>query len=171
MWKVSKQLFQATTSKSLNTGNSDKSTETVPDHCYEYPKKPAKTSKLKDQCKASIETTNRFSVLSPDENPTDSMGKDSSPDGACERSIQIDYTNSNHRTPSYKKTNKIPQKNKFPVTVMLGDSIIKDVKGWKLSDKKNKVVVKHFSGAKTKDMESYSHPRTKSRNNHHPLWD
>ena len=113
---------------------------------------------MKDQCKASIETTNRFSVLSPDENPTDSMGKDSSPDGACERSIQIDYTNSNHRTPSYKKTNKIPQKNKFPVTVMLGDSIIKDVKGWKLSDKKNKVVVKHFSGAKTKDMESYIIP-------------
>ena len=29
----------------------------------------------------------RFSVLLPDENPTDSMGKDSSLDGACERSI------------------------------------------------------------------------------------
>ena len=29
---------------------------------------------------------------------------------------------------------------------------------WKLSDKKNKVVVKHFSGAKTKDMESYIIP-------------
>ena len=32
------------------------------------------------------------------------------------------------------------------------DSIVKDMKGWKLSDEKNKVVVKHFSGAKTKDI-------------------
>ena len=49
----------------------------------------------------------------------------------------------------------MPGKNKLPVTVILGDSIVKDVKGWKLSDEKNKVVVKHFVGAKTKDVESY----------------
>ena len=49
----------------------------------------------------------------------------------------------------------MPGKNKLPVTVILGDSIVKDVKGWKLSDEKNKVVVKHFIGAKTKDVESY----------------
>ena len=36
---------------------------------------------------------------------------------------------------------------------------MKDVKAWKLSDKKNKVVVKHFSGAKPKDMESYIIPK------------
>ena len=99
------QLFHITTSKPLNTGNPDKSTKTVPDDCYEYPKKkPTKASKLKGQRKTSVETTNRFSVLSPDENPTDSMEMDSSLDGACERSIQIDYSNSNHRTTSYKKT-------------------------------------------------------------------
>ena len=40
----------------------------------------------------------------------------------------------------------------------MGDSIVKDVKGWKLSDKQNKVVVKHFSGAETKDMESHIFP-------------
>ena len=57
------QLFHTTTSKSLNTDNPDKSTKTVPDDCYEYPQKPAKTSTLKDQRKTSIETTNRFSVL------------------------------------------------------------------------------------------------------------
>ena len=38
----------------------------------------------------SIEINNHFSVLSPDESPTDSMRKDSLRDGACERSIQID---------------------------------------------------------------------------------
>ena len=35
---------------------------------------------------------------------------------------------------------------------------MKELKGWKLSDEKNKVVVKYFSGAKTKDMESYIIP-------------
>ena len=57
------------------------------------------------------------------------MGKDSSLDGACERSIQIDDSNSNHHTTSYKKTNKICRKNKLSVTVVLVDSIAKDVKG------------------------------------------
>ena len=60
------QLFHTNSSKSLNTDNPDKSTKTVPDDCYEYPKKPAKTSKLKDQRKTSIETTNHLSILSPE---------------------------------------------------------------------------------------------------------
>ena len=85
-------------------------------------------------------------------------GKDSSLDGACERSIQIDDSNSNNQATSHRKSNKIPRKNKLPVNVILGNSIVKDVKGWKLSDDKNKVVVKHFSGDKTKDMESYIIP-------------
>ena len=70
------------------------------------------------------------------------MGKDSSLNGVCERSIQKDDSNSNYRTTSYKKANKIPRKNKLHVTVILGDSIVKDVEDWKLSDEKNKVVVK-----------------------------
>ena len=144
--------------KQLTGCSLHKFAKTVPDDCYEYPKKPAKTSKLNDQRNTSIETTNRFSILSPDDIPTDSTGKDSSLDDACERSIQIDDSNSNNRTTSYKKSNKIPRKNKLPVTAILGDSIVKDVKGWKLSDDKNKVVVKHFSRSKTKDMESYIIP-------------
>ena len=55
----------------------------------------------------------------------------------------------------------MPGKNKLPVTVILGDSIVKDVKGRKLSDEKNKVVVKHFVGAKTKDVESCIIPNLK----------
>ena len=69
------RLFHTTTSKSLNTGNPNKSAKAVPDDCYEYLKKAAKTSKLKDQHKISIKTTNRFFVLLPDENPTGSMRK------------------------------------------------------------------------------------------------
>ena len=55
----------------------------------------------------------------------------------------------------------MPGKNKLPVTVILRDSIVKDVKGRKLSDEKNKVVVKHFIGAKTKDVECYIIPNLK----------
>ena len=53
-------------------------------------KQTARASKLNDQRKTSIEINNNFSILSPDENPTDLMGKDSSLDDVCERSIQID---------------------------------------------------------------------------------
>ena len=88
------------------------------------------------------------------------MGKDSSLDNACDRPIQIDESNSNHSTTSHKKTNEITRK-KLPVTVIIGDSIVKEVKGWKLSDKKNKVLVKHFSGAKTKYIQSYIIPTLK----------
>ena len=84
---------------------------------------------MKDHCKISVKTTNNFSVFLPDENATDSIGKYSSLDGTCERSRQIDDSNSNHHTTSYQKTNKMSGKNKLPVTVMLGDSIVKDVKG------------------------------------------
>ena len=89
------------------------------------------------------------------------MGKDSSLDGACERSIQTDDSNSSHRITSCKKASKMPRKNKLPVTIILEGLIVNDVKGWKLSDEKNRVVVKHFSGAKTKDMESYIIPTLK----------
>ena len=39
------------------------------------------------------------------------------------------------------------------VTIILGDSIIKDAKAWELTDESNKVVVKSFRGAtKTKHL-------------------
>ena len=42
------------------------------------------------------------------------------------------------------------------MTAIFEHSILKDVKGWKLSEEKNKVVIKHFSGAKTKEIEPYN---------------
>ena len=47
------------------------------------------------------------------------------------------------------------------MTAIVGDSIIKDVYGWELSDKENKVVVKHFSGSTTEDMKTYIQPPLK----------
>ena len=46
----------------------------------------------------------------------------------------------------------------LPVTAILVDSMVKDIKGWKMSNCTWKVVVKHLSGAKTKDMKSYVIP-------------
>ena len=41
--------------------------------------------------------------------------------------------------------------------------MVKDIKGWELSDESSKVVTKHFSAANTTDMKSYL-LQTKSRN-------
>ena len=47
------------------------------------------------------------------------------------------------------------------VTVILGDSIIKDGKGWEITDNSNKVVVKSFPGAATSQMKWHVKPTTK----------
>ena len=49
------------------------------------------------------------------------------------------------------------------VTVLVGDSIVKDVKGWEISDRENKFVVRLFPGAKTDDMKSYVVPTIKQK--------
>ena len=41
--------------------------------------------------------------------------------------------------------------------------MIKDIKGWKMSSRTCKVIVKHFSKAKTKDMKSYVIPTVKQK--------
>ena len=46
------------------------------------------------------------------------------------------------------------------VTVVLGDSIIKDVKGWELTDDSNKVVVKSSRGGITSQMKWHIKPTT-----------
>ena len=51
-----------------------------------------------------------------------------------------------------------PDKRKLPVTVTFGDSMVKDIKGWKMSSRTREVVVKRFSGAKIKEMKSYIIP-------------
>ena len=50
------------------------------------------------------------------------------------------------------------QSPKKKVTAVLGDSIIKNLQGWRLSDDNNHVVVKSFAGANCTDMEDYLKP-------------
>ena len=44
------------------------------------------------------------------------------------------------------------------MTVIVGDSMVKNVRGWDISNQKDKVIVKSFSGATTEDMEDYLKP-------------
>ncbi|CAB4031447.1 Scavenger receptor cysteine-rich type 1 M130, partial [Paramuricea clavata] len=50
------------------------------------------------------------------------------------------------------------QSPKKKVIAVLGDSIIKNLQGWRLSDDNNHVVVKSFAGANCTDMEDYLKP-------------
>ena len=43
-------------------------------------------------------------------------------------------------------------------TVIIGDSIISKVQGWRMSDNSNRISVKSFSGAKVEDMSHYIKP-------------
>ena len=47
------------------------------------------------------------------------------------------------------------------MTAIIGDSMIKDVYGWELPDREEKLVVKHFSGSTTEDMKTYIQPPLK----------
>ena len=82
---------------------------------------------MKDQTKNTTHATNSFCLIT-DESPTDTMEKKSSLDDVCGRCIQIYENNSKRRTTSYRKSKEMSRKNKFSVTVILGDSIVKEVK-------------------------------------------
>ena len=64
-------------------------------------------------------------------------------------------SNVNKNTTSSHKSSQSPSKK---VKVVAGDSILKHVEGWCLSNTSNHVVVKSFSGATTSDMEDYLRP-------------
>ena len=70
----------------------------------------------------------------------------------------INTATQNKQNPNGKPESDTPDKRKLSVTIKLADSKVKDIKGWKMSSCTRKVVVKHFSGAKTKDMKSYIIP-------------
>ena len=60
--------------------------------------------------------------------------------------------NSNRKIFSKKEMKDKKNRKSRDITVILGDSIIKDVKGWELTEDSNKVVVKSFRGATTSQM-------------------
>ena len=63
-----------------------------------------------------------------------------------------------HSLHDNQNTNMNTTKSDKKVTVIAGDSIIKNLHGWRLSDMNNHVVVKSFPGATIEDMEDYLKP-------------
>ena len=61
-------------------------------------------------------------------------------------------SNSSRKISSKKKMKDKKIRKSRDVTVILSDSIIKDVKGWELTDDSNKIVVKSFRGATTSQI-------------------
>ena len=57
--------------------------------------------------------------------------------------------NSNNKTES-----DTLDKRNLPITVILSDSMVKNIKDLKILSRTCKVLLKHFSGAKTNDMKS-----------------
>ena len=68
--------------------------------------------------------------------------------------------NSNSKIHSKKEIKDKKIRKSRDVTVILGDSIITDVKCWELTDDSNKVVVKSFRGATTSQMKWHVKPTT-----------
>ena len=69
-------------------------------------------------------------------------------------------SNSSRKISSKKEMKDKKFRKSRDVTVILGDSIIKDVKGWELTDHSNKVVVKSFRGGTTSQMKWHVKPTT-----------
>ena len=68
-------------------------------------------------------------------------------------------SNENRKNVPKNKRNKNDQSK--IMTAIVDDSMIKDVYGWELSDREEKVVVKHFSESTTEDMKTYIQPPLK----------
>ena len=69
---------------------------------------------------------------------------------------QVEQQSSKQNSNAQRSDKSQSPKKKF--TAVLGDSIIKNLQGWRLSDDNNHVVVKSFAGANCTDMEDYLKP-------------
>ena len=112
-----------------------------------------------------IESKNRYSPLETEDSPTENENtKSDSPNTKVTgKQKAINTATQNTQNSNDKTESDTPDKRKLPVTVILGDSMIKDIKGWEMSRSTRKVVMKHFSGAKTKDMKSYVIPTVEQK--------
>jgi len=113
---------------------------------FQTPKNTAKKSNFDSNYKTI--TQNRFEVLS-----TGNENNEMDP-----KSFEIEIDDKNVTKRQIRKGGNQNKKPNKTIVAILGDSIVKDVKGWELSDNKKKVIVKSFSGATTHCMKSHIVP-------------
>ena len=102
------------------------------------------------------ETQNRYLPLETEESPTENGNTrtDSANTKITAKQNVIHAATQNIKNFNDKTESDTPDKRKLPVSVIQGDSMIKEIKDWKISSRTCKVIIKHFSGAKTRDMKS-----------------
>ena len=84
--------------------------------------------------------------------------------------LQVNLGNNDIKKDQHKHKSKTKKRNEKcrSVKVVVGDSIVKKVKGWELSTKDDLFTVRSFPGAKTDDMESYIlNPRLQKTRTYH----
>ena len=76
-------------------------------------------------------------------------------EGISSRQVNLRNNNIEMINISIKEGQKSNEKGRS-VTVVVGDSIVKKIKGWELSTKDDLFIVRSFPGTMTDDMESYT---------------
>ena len=135
-----------------NFDNSFKNSKSQ-DKQFIKPKKTAKKKQFKDD-KNNYASPNKYESLTiKDSNVDDDITPETPNDGKKEDKIRGNTSN-------YKKQNNSISKIKKKAVVILRDSIVKNVNGWQLSKSltNEKVSVKSFPGATTKQMSIYLKP-------------
>lgn len=121
----------------------------TPCDIFLHPKNPVKAIKRDQIEKNPITFNNRYDGLLIEENTNEQNNDIFTP-------LQNDNV-TKRKSRGNKTQNRNDNVNKQVVAV-IGDSMIKHVKGYKLSNKDKKVVVKTFPGAKTNCMQHYLKP-------------
>ena len=80
-------------------------------------------------------------------------------------SRQVNLGNNDTKKDQHKHKSKAKKRNEKvrSVAMVVGDSIVKKVKGWELSIKDDLFVVRYFPGANADDTESYIKPTLKNK--------
>ena len=139
-----------------NTQNSICQTEKISTKTqsrFEFPKRHARSSKTQLSQQNDYIHENQFNPLLP----FDDTFNDETNDAVNESNTQQkNFDNITERKKPKLNEKKSVEKKRY--VAIVGDSIVKEVKGHLLSTKKETVVVKTFSGATTKQMYDYVNP-------------
>ena len=128
--------------------------ENIEDNLFKFPKRTFKCSN-KNNHKTEIKLANRFENLNFDESNED----DEDDVIIIADSKEKKQASKNRKQTELQKRKESATRGKRKKFVsIIGDSIIKDVKGYELSKDENLVVVKSFRGATTKAMYHYMIP-------------
>ena len=160
-------LFEWENTNVSYKGNSAKFSQSkISETEFRNPKRLLKINNVRNNSnREPIKTFNRFDCLSEDESLNEIPEANDAHEKIISRnkSGKSDTQIKNKYNPGFRrrKGNQRIGNNTKKVTVLVGGSIIKDIKGWEISNRKNKFVVRHFPGVKTDDMKSYVVPTIK----------